>query len=96
MKLQNVQAYPIKDVPDHLTKECANLGKDLLKKVKNILADKNPNIILGAINFLHSAILKELVSDKPEEQKKATKMAVIALIKNNYFLNGWDFESGLE
>lgn len=96
MKLKNIQAYPIKDVPDHLTHECSLLGQALIIEVKNLFESKNPNIVLGAISFFQAAIIKELVSDKPEEQKKAAKMAAIALIKNVYFLNDLNLEDEMK
>lgn len=86
MKLKNVQAYPIKDVPDHLTQECGELGKILMKTIEPFIREKQPNIILGAFTFLHASILKVLISDDPKELELAVKMAAIGLIKNMDFL----------
>lgn len=91
MKLKNVQAYPIKDVPDHMTHECSELGKTLCLEIKDLFKNKESNIILGAITFFHAAMLKSLISDKPEQQIKAAEIAAIALIKNIYFLNNLEF-----
>lgn len=92
VKLANVQVYPINNVPDHLTHECSELGKTLCLEMEELLKDKDPNIVLGAINFFHSAMLKSCVSDDPEQQTKAAKLAAVALIKNVYFLNGLNFK----
>lgn len=92
MKLQNVQAYPIKDVPSHLTKECSQLGVSLVLAIDETIKDREPNIILGAVSFLLSSMIKSLISDDIEEQKTAAKHSAIALIKNVYFLNGIDFD----
>jgi hypothetical protein len=96
MKLKNVQAYSINNVPDHLTQECCELGKDMIITLETLFNQKEPNIILGAIAFFQAAMIKNLVSDKPEEQKKAARMAAVALLKNVYFLNGLDLEDGLK
>lgn len=87
MKLMNVQTYPIENVPDHITHECTQLGISLVVEVQSLFQGKDPNIILGAIAFFHSAMIKELISDKIEEQQKCAKMAALALIKNVDFLN---------
>lgn len=86
MRLRNVQAYPIKDVPDHLTFECQELGKLLMITLQPTLKEKAPHIVLGALTFLHAAIIKSLVSDDPEEVKKAAQITAFALLKNIDFL----------
>jgi len=46
----------------------------------------HPNIALGALNFSHAAFIRELVSEDPEELKKASEAAAVALIKNVEYL----------
>jgi hypothetical protein len=87
MKLKNVQAYEINDVPDHITHECSQLGISLVLEVEHLFKGKDPNIILGAITFFHAAMIKNFISDKIEEQEKAAKLSAMALIKNVGFLN---------
>lgn len=86
MKLRNVQAYPIDGVPDHIIQECADLGIKIGMELSETLKNHHPNIILGAINFFHAAMIKRCVSEKPEELEKATRLAAIAMIKNVEYL----------
>lgn len=88
-KLKNVQFYSIDEVPEDLTNQCKDLAIQLAQMITPILEEnKNePNIIFGAITFLHAAIIKHLVSDDPEELQKATEIAAIGLLKNIEFLN---------
>ena len=88
MKLKNVQAYQIEDVPDHITHECCQLGIALATEVENLFKEKDPNIILGAVTFFHAAMIKNLISDDLEQQIKASKLSALGLIKNVEFLNG--------
>lgn len=92
MKLKNVQCYPVDNVPDHLTNECIELAKSMVVVFEEISKGKEANIILGATTFLLASVVKSLVSDKLDEQKKAVQLAALALIKNVYFLNGIDFD----
>ncbi len=82
VKLKNVQAYPIKDVPDHLTHECAMLGQSIIIELVPMLKDKDPNIILGAFSFVFASMIKKLVSNDPEQLRSACKLYALGLIKN--------------
>lgn len=82
MKHRNVQAYPIKNVPDHLVHECSQLGFTIALELASLLEKHDPNIVLGAIAFFHAATIKNLVSDDVEELIKASQLAAIALLKN--------------
>lgn len=88
MKLKNVQAYPIKDVPDHLTYECQELGKKIIAKLIPDLSSHDPNIVLGAIGFFYAAMIKELISDDPEQLKKAVQLYALGLIRNVEAISG--------
>jgi len=88
MKLKNVQAYPIENVPDYITHECSQLGIALAMEVENLFKDKDPNIILGAVTFFHAAMIKKLISDDLTQQVKASELCALGLIKNVEFLNG--------
>jgi len=90
VKLKNVQAYPINDVPDHLVHECKQVGIELAKLIQDNFADTSPNVMLGAIAFLHASILSFHIVDDPEELSKATKQACVALIKNMENLGKFD------
>jgi hypothetical protein len=82
MRLKNVQAYPIKNVPDHITHECFEVGRAMGKLLLETFKDKDPNMFLGGLTFAYAAIIKQLVSDDPEELKKAAILYAKGLIEN--------------
>src|SRR5690349_3818295 len=83
-KLKSVQAYPTKDVPDHMVHECQECGKEIVLAISKVMKSKNyhPNILLGGLGFAHAAFIKQMISDDPEELKKGTALFALALIKN--------------
>lgn len=86
MKLQNVQAYEKKEIAEELTKKCSTLAQKMALVIMEIAKGHDPNIVLGAMNFLHAATIKELVSDDPKEQSKALQSCCIGLMQNLNFL----------
>lgn len=94
MKMKNIQAYPIDGVPDHVVQECGDLGILMMLELLPIINKKHPNLVLGAIAFVHASMIKNAVSDDPEEQRKAAEMAAFALIKNVVFLNDLPKDAG--
>lgn len=92
MKLKNVQAYDIKDVPENFKNECLELGKELAKVILPLMNEYDPNISLGALTFMHAAMIKHLISDKEDQQIKAVALSADALIRNVMFLNNLEME----
>ncbi len=88
MKMKNIQAYPINNVPDHLVHECGELGRDIIILLGEKYADKDSNILLGALTLAYATIIKSIISDDPEELKKAAFACIKALIKNLELLAG--------
>ncbi len=82
MKLKNVQAYPIKDVPDYLVQECSDLGVKLCKVIMDNVEGHNCNIILGAMSFVHASMIKHFISNDKEQVEKAGKLYAIGMLKN--------------
>lgn len=82
MKLKNVQAYPIKDVPDHLVQECANLGLKLCTLITDNIEGHDPNIVLGALSFVHASMIKNIISNDRDQVEKAGKLYAFAMLKN--------------
>ena len=64
MKLKNVQAYPIENVPDFLVEECKDLGIKMLTSLIPYFQKHHPNIILGAMAFIHASMIKNQVFRK--------------------------------
>ena len=86
MKMHNVQAYPIPNVPDHLTHKCAVLAMEMSLLILDKYGKKDPNIFLGAVTFLHASVIKHVIADKREELKKCAELCAIGLLKNVDFL----------
>jgi len=82
MKLKNVQAYPIDGVPDHITHECVEVGAAMGKLLLETFKDKDPNMFLGGLTFAYAAMIKYLISDDPEQLKKAAILYAKGLVKN--------------
>ena len=88
MKLKHLKMYDTKDVPEHLVEEMVKLAKDMCAAVQPLVECHNPNIVLGALNFLHASILTTLISDNPEEQTKGVLFSAKALMRNVEMLTG--------
>jgi hypothetical protein len=90
VKLRNVQAYPTKNVPDHIVQECHDTAEEMCKLLELKFEGKSPNMILGAISFIHASLIKTCVVEEPKEISNATRNAMIALVKNIETLTGVD------
>ena len=86
VKLKHIKMHDTKDVPDHLIHEITSLANELGISFAAITRHKDANVVLSALNFLHAAIIKELISDNPEELQKAGEVEAITLLKNVEFL----------
>ena len=86
MKMKNVQAYPIENVPDHLIHECGEVGREMSELLLEKFRDKDPNIFLGGITFAYAAFIKHFISDDEEQLKKAAILYATGVIKNVEFL----------
>jgi hypothetical protein len=82
MKLKNVQAYPINSVPDHITHECSETGKEIFKLLSEKLEGIETNIFLGGLTFAYAAMIKKFISNDPDQLKSATLLYAMGLIRN--------------
>jgi len=82
MKMKNLKAYKIEDVPDHVIEEVNSLSEKLYKALIPYIKTAHPNVALAAFNFIHAAMIKHLISDDEEEIQKAVSAECKALIKN--------------
>jgi hypothetical protein len=86
VKLKHIKMYNAKDVPDHLVQEVTALAVKMGIELQLLCKDIPPNLILSALNFTHAAMIKSLVSDDPEELKRAAETEAVTLLKNVEFL----------
>lgn len=81
-KLKYIAAHKVENVPDHILEEMQILARKMGDVLRPLVETSEPNIALGALNWVHAGIIKRLVSDDPEEIDKAAKITAISLMKN--------------
>lgn len=82
VKLKNLSGKNVEDCPDHLIQEIQDLAIEVGGVVCPVIDGKQGNVVLSAINFMHCAIIKKLISDDREQLENAIKNECIALWKN--------------
>jgi hypothetical protein len=87
VKLKHIKMYDTKDVPDHIDEEVTALAVKIGIEISNLIKDKDTNLILSALNFVHAAMIKNIISDDPDELEKAAYIEALTLIKNIEFLS---------
>lgn len=85
MKLRFLSLHNTKDVPDHIMQECHDLARKMYASMLDASVGVDPNIFLGALNFIHAISLIENVD--PSCLDQGTKLAAITLIKNVEFFS---------
>ena len=73
-KLIMLQAVEKKDISRELLDKIAELAVKLVGSFREITQDVPPNIALSVLNEATACIIKMLVSDDPEELRKAVKL----------------------
>lgn len=72
----------MKDVPDEVIAEIKQLCVDMAMVIHPITIKCEPNIVLAAMSWLHGSYIINLISDNPEELKKATLLYAELLIND--------------
>lgn len=97
MKLPYIKMYDMSEVPDHIAEEISELSVAILSSMVDLFKDKDPNMILGALNFAHAFMIVHCGSADEKELEKLIKMSAVSLYKNAEarFINihGKGFES---
>lgn len=81
-KLKYIAAHKVENVPDHILQEMQVLAMKMGEVLHSWIDESEPNIALGALNWVHARVLKRLVSNDPEEIDKAARLTAVSLIKN--------------
>ena len=81
-KLKYIAAHKVENVPDHILEEMQILAMKIGEALGPLIEESEPNIALGALNWVHASLIKRLVSDDPEEIDKAAKITAVSLMKN--------------
>jgi len=82
VKLKMLSRYKIEDTPDHIIEQINNSCMKLVVHMGPLIHQMAPNIALNAMQFANAIIIKNLVSDDPEELRKAAKWCAAELLKN--------------
>lgn len=82
MKLKSLTGLEVNNIPDHLLEEIVQLSLDLSAATFPHFQGKSPNISLAAFAFLHSAIIRRLVVDDPEQLRNAARLSAKSLVDN--------------
>lgn len=81
-KLKLLSQHKIEDIPDHIleevTRSCAHLVVNIIPLIDAMPA----NIALNAMQWANAVIIKHLVTNHPDEMRKAAKWVALELIKN--------------
>ncbi len=81
-KLKLLSQHKIENTPDHILEEITRSCTDLVIKMLPIIESMPPNIALNAIQWANAALIKHLVTNNPEELRKAAEWAAVELINN--------------
>jgi len=81
-KLKMLSMHKIENVPDHIIQQMQEFSKKLVIHNISIVQSVDPNIALAGLNWMLAAMLKQLISDNPEELRKAVKFSCEMLIGN--------------
>lgn len=71
VKLTQLKAYDLKDVDPRIIKEIENLSSEITHAISPVCAGHDSNVVLAALGWVHAVIIKQLISDDPEELEKA-------------------------
>lgn len=86
IRLKHLKAYEDKNVPDHIVQEVNDLSAKMLVAFQDVTKNVDSNLVLSALNRLHSLIIIHLVVDDPLHIRSATLCEAKTLIKNvEYF-----------
>lgn len=82
MKLKTLSMHKIENVPDHVLQEMQDFAIKLTVAVKPYIDSVSPNIALAGLNWMVPVIIKLLVTENPDELRKAIKISCSMLLNN--------------
>lgn len=81
-KLKYISTAKTEDLPDYIIQEIHDLCEKLGETIAPLLFKVNPNVSLAAFNWIHAVVIKQLISNDPQEVDKAVKLTCLSLTKN--------------
>lgn len=82
MKLTSVEMYRTEDLPDHVVQEVEDLAVKITKAIAPATHNVSPNILLGALNWVHACVANQLVIDDDKALENASSQQARALYNN--------------
>ncbi len=82
VKLKMLSMHNIESMPDHILQEMQDFSLKLIKATLPYVEETSPNIALAGLNWMLPCMIKNLVTNDPEELRKAAKMSCVMLLKN--------------
>ena len=85
VKMKMLNEYKMENVSDHLREEFEIVLRKMLEAIVPIVAETNSNIALSALVHAFAIFFTHLISNDPEEIKKAAATCAKNFIKNVEF-----------
>ena len=82
MKLKALSMHKIENMPDHILQEMQDFAMKLTLANQPLIESVSPNIALAGLNWMLAVMVKHLVTEDPEELRKAAKMSCSMLLNN--------------
>lgn len=82
MKLKMLSMHKIDNLPDHVLQEMQDFATKLTLINKPHIENVSPNIALAGLNWMTAVMVKYLVTENPDELRKAAKMSALMIINN--------------
>ncbi len=82
VKLKALSMHNVENVPDHVLQEMQEFSVKLTMATVPHIESVSPNVALAGLNWMVPCMIKHLVTNDPEELRKAAKMSCIMLLKN--------------
>jgi hypothetical protein len=82
VKLKMLSMHKVENVPDHVLQEMQEFATNLTMSIQPIIESVSPNIALCGLNWMCAVMLKHLITNNPEELRKAAKMSCSMILNN--------------
>jgi hypothetical protein len=82
VKLKMLSLHNVEDVPDHILQEMQDFAAKLTIAVRPFVDSASPNVALAGLNWMLPVMLKHLVSNDPNELRKAARYSCKMLLSN--------------
>ena len=82
VKLRTLNLHKLEDVPDHVIETMKDFTLKLSKHTMPVIDSVDPNVALAGINWFLPIVIKRIVTNNPEELRKAVFYSCKMLMKN--------------